>query len=66
MKKMNRETLIAKYEKMMYKFGEFDIWDDDILPKLPTMTTEEIKHIYLEDKEYYTERERKQAEGYWV
>ena len=62
-KSVNRKTLIARYEKMMYEFGEFDIWDDDIFPKLQTMTTEEIKRNYLEDKKYYTER--KQAGGYW-
>lgn len=60
---MNRETLIARYEKMMYKFGEFDVWDDDIKPRLKTMTTEEISRNYTQDKKFYTEREK--AGGWW-
>lgn len=58
-----REKLILIYRKMMYDFGEFDVWDEDIEPKLKSMSTEEIEKQYFEDRTYYTERER--AGGYW-
>lgn len=56
---MNRDKLIKKYEDLLCKYGEYDIWDDDISPKLPQMSTEEIKKNYLEDKEYYKAREKR-------
>lgn len=58
-----REKLILIYRKMMYDFGEFDVWDEDIEPKLKNMSTEEIEKQYFEDRAYYTDREI--AGGYW-
>lgn len=52
----NRAKIIKRYENMMYKFGEYDVWQDDILPKLATMSTKEIKSNYLDDKQYYESR----------
>lgn len=52
-----REKLIEKYEDMMYSFGEFDVWQDDIQPKLKDKTTAQIKKEYQLDLEWYTERE---------
>lgn len=60
---MNRKALIEKYEKLMYKFGEFDVWEEDIKPRLDSMTTEEINRNYKQDKEFYTSRE--EAGGWW-
>ena len=60
---MKREKLIALYESMMYSFGEFDIWDDDIFPKLSKMSTKEIERKYLADKAFYEERNA--AGGYF-
>ena len=56
---MDRSKLIKKYENLLYKYGEYDIWDDDISPKLPQMSTEEIKKNFLEDKDYYKAREKR-------
>ena len=56
---MDRNKLIKKYENLLYKYGEYDIWDDDISPKLPQMSTEEIKENFIEDKEYYKAREKR-------
>lgn len=60
---MNRKALIEKYEKLMYKFGEVDVWEEDIKPRLDSMTTEEINANYKSDKEFYTDRE--EAGGWW-
>ena len=59
----SRETIIKAYEKMMYEIGEYDIWEDDIAPKLDSMSTKQIKENYLNDKWYY--EARKKAGGYW-
>ena len=48
---MDRNKLIKKYENLL--------WDDDISPKLPQMSTEEIKENFIEDKEYYKAREKR-------
>lgn len=53
---MTREKLIEAYENMMCEAEEFDVWEDDIQPKLETMTTAEIKKWYIEDKQYYSSR----------
>ena len=58
-----REQLIQKYEDMMYGFGEFDVFDDDIAPKLANMTVAEIRKQYNQDRKYYQAREN--AGGYW-
>lgn len=60
---MSKAKLIERYENMMYKYGEYDVWEDDILPKLQTMGTEEINKMYKADKEFYSARER--AGGYF-
>lgn len=59
----DRESIIRKYESMMYEIGEYDIWEDDIAPKLDTMTTAQIRKNYLDDKKYYEARQR--AGGFW-
>ena len=64
MKKQNlREQLIKNYEEMMYRYGEFDVWDDDIQPKLATMSDEDIARAYKADKKFYESREK--AGGCW-
>lgn len=60
---MARAQLIAKYKDMMYKYGEYDVWDDDIEPKLNSMTTDEIANNYKEDKKFYSQRQA--AGGCW-
>lgn len=60
---MTKEQVIKKYEDMMYKYGEFDVWDDDIKPKLTSRTTEEVRRMYMEDKKFYEAREA--AGGCW-
>ena len=63
MMKDDRKSLIKRYEDMMYKYGEYDVWDDDIEPFLDNMSTKEIKKNYESDKKYY--RDRELASGYW-
>ena len=60
---MARKALIQKYQDMMYKYGEFDVWDDDIEPKLSHMSLAEIRDNYRRDKAYYESREK--AGGFW-
>lgn len=57
---MSRAELIQKYENMMYDFGNYDVWDDDIQPNLEHYTTKEIKAMYEEDKAYYSFIETKE------
>lgn len=52
-----REQLIMAYEDMMYEFGEYDVWEDDIKPKLKKMSTNEIEKKYMMDRKFYEERE---------
>lgn len=52
-----REQLIMAYEDMMYEFGEYDVWEDDIKPKLKKMSTNEIEKKYKMDRKFYEERE---------
>lgn len=63
MMKDDRKSLIKRYEDMMYKYGEYDVWDDDIEPFLDNMSTKEIKKKYELDKKYY--RDRELAGGCW-
>lgn len=60
---MKRDQLIACYRDMMYRYGEYDIFDDDIEPKLPTMTTKEIHKAYISDKTFFASRA--EAGGFW-
>jgi len=52
-----REWLIAEYKDMICGFGEYDVWDDDIAPKLDSMTDEEIRRAYEDDLQWYGYRE---------
>lgn len=54
---MSRAQLIKRYEDMMYKYGEYDQWDDDIEPKLNSLTTEQIEKMYKADRKFYKSRE---------
>lgn len=55
---LSRNNLIQAYENMMYKYGECDIWDDDIQPKLSEMSYKEIYQQYKKDEEYYGHLEK--------
>lgn len=55
---MSKEKLIERYENMMYKYGEYDVWDDDVKPKLNKLSAKEIERMYKADKEYYSLREK--------
>jgi len=60
---MDKKKLIKRYENMMYRYGECDVWEDDVKPKLENKSVEEIKAMYEEDKEFYKSREA--AGGCW-
>jgi hypothetical protein len=55
---MNRKQLENAYENMMYKYGEFDVFDDDIKPKFKTWSLLELKKNYMSDKKYYELRKK--------
>lgn len=59
----SKEAIIRKYEEMMYRIGEYDIWEDDIAPKLDSLSAQQIRKMYLDDKKYYEAREK--AGGFW-
>lgn len=50
---MTRTELINKYENLMYKNGEGNLWQDDIEPKLATMSDAEIRRWYYQDAQFY-------------
>lgn len=52
-----RAKLIKRYQDMMYMYGEYDLWEDDIEPKLDGMTDDEIQKEYIIDRDYYKARE---------
>lgn len=50
---MTKKQLIELYENMMYEYGEYDVFVDDIQPKLSTMTYQQILSQYMNDKQWY-------------
>lgn len=54
---MTRRELEQAYENMMYHYGEFDTFDDDIKPKFKAWSLEELKRNYKADKAFYKKRE---------
>lgn len=57
MAKYTREQLIRAYEDMMYEYGEYDVWEDDILPKLKNKSMKQIEVEMENDRKFYKERE---------
>lgn len=57
MAKYTREQLIMAYEDMMYEYGEYDVWEDDILPKLKNKSMKQIEVEMENDRQFYKERE---------
>lgn len=43
---------------MMYDFGEYDVWEDDIEPKLEKMTDKQILKMYEDDLAWYEYRDK--------
>ncbi len=54
---MARKKLIQMYEDMMCRYGEYDVWQDDVEPKLSGMTVRQIRNQYEIDKVFYQARE---------
>jgi hypothetical protein len=59
----DKKKLIKMYEDLAYKYGEMDIWEDDIAPNIDKYSYEELKDMYEEDKKFYAAREA--AGGYF-
>ena len=55
---MTRARLIENYRDMMYDFGEYDVWEDDIEPKLEKMTDKQILKMYEDDLAWYEYRDK--------
>lgn len=55
---MTRARLIDEYRELVYRAGEYDIWDDEIEPKLKSMTDKEICEAYEDDMNWYEYRSK--------
>lgn len=55
---MKREGIIEIYRDMIYSYGEYDVWECDIEPKLENMTDKQILKMYEDDLAWYDYRDK--------